>query len=182
MDEISLEWFGPYGFKKLLEEEALRKQFDCSGVYVWTDRVKGTERLYYVGKATGRPTLWRRQMQHYSMSIGGMYFIPEDFRVSRVSWNPDPKLFEVRDVLLGEEKYLELVREAFRYTQTIEIHLCPIEAKLVADVERNLLHELTPDGTSWGTKSQPLNRLSIRHINAKWAKLRPSLLHENIET
>ncbi|MFH1862521.1 MAG: hypothetical protein ABH878_06865, partial [bacterium] len=81
------------------------------------------------------------------------------------------KKIEVIKTIRNEEKFIELVKDAFEFTKHIEIYLCPIEGNdmNVRLIERNLLFDLKPEGTIPGTKSEPSERCLIVHKNAKWA-------------
>lgn len=183
-ERLMLNWFGPYSLSDLLlgngegREETI-KEFCRPGVYLWTDfrdieEGKQQEVISYVGKASGAPTLWQRQAEHYLHLIGGYYKLPKawsppGWKSNNGSWAANFGDPDVLDVLFDQSKYLGLVKKTFEYATQVRIHLCPYAAERVKDIERNLLYDLRPKDTTWGTQSEPTRRLWIEHHNANWA-------------
>jgi len=173
MRQIKLFWKGPYEFHQLINDDSIRKEYQVRGVYIWILHHKSDEKkeLYYVGRASGKPNLWQRQWQHYKNYIGGIYDIPGEFRKSGEYWSNDVN-DKARNVILDKRKFLELVSEAFDFTKYLKIFLCPLkeeDPQHIKIVERNLLYDLQPTGTTGGKESEPSNRLKISHRNATWA-------------
>ncbi len=162
--KLVIKWEGPCQLANFFEPDT-RKKYDCPGVYLW---MEGAE-LYYVGRATGRPSLSWRQMQHYAYQISGLYDIPKKYRTSGDNWVPKRSQREVADVLLNQEKFRQLVGEGFRFADALSVYLyCARSGKDVRAIERNLLYDLRPTGTTWGTKTIPNLRLELQHQSATW--------------
>jgi len=167
---VTLEWDGPHTLPEFVRDSKLRKDFDQAGVYLMF--LSGEpERVNYVGKACGAPTLLRRQMEHYARQIGGLYTIPADHRRNKKEWVPDLRDPSVAQTVLNKNDFLALIEDAFDLAKKTEVYLAPYEDKeVLKQIERNLLYDLQPSGTKWGTKSPPPTVLDIRHKKAKWAK------------
>ena len=169
---IKLRWEGPFTCSELLRSTDNKKQFSVPGVYLWTDTriVENESRdvLTYVGKASGSPTLWYRQADHYFHIISGYYKIPAQYRVCKQPWGLDYNKPESFDVLFDLERYQQLVREAFASASQMRIFLCPCDLD-VKVVERNLLYDLCPTDTTMGTKTEPPQPMAFVHQDAKWA-------------
>lgn len=155
---LDLRWSKGYSFQQLLANDDLRKEFNCPGVYLHLDNRRSEgERAAYVGKASGAPSLWRRQYDHYVHYIGGLYVIPESTQhENSYTWTPGPDNEKTRSTVFCREAFHEIVDLAFDYVQTVTIHLCKLptagEAKIV---ERRLLWDLEPIDTTAGTKTRP---------------------------
>jgi hypothetical protein len=165
---VRLIWEGPYAMRDFLAP-TLRDHFDCAGVYLRIERFSGTERLSYVGKASGTPSLYVRQQQHYAHAIGGLYSIPKDFRADGKLWDPKWGEPDVNDVLLDLTRYQRLVRDAFNWASACTVYLARLPAQQAEDVERQLLYDLRPTMTRRGTKGVPAKRISIVHEDATWS-------------
>lgn len=166
---IDFHWHGPFRLSELLRSKEKRAEFDTPGVYLWTEYRDEEEVISYVGKASGQPSLWARQTEHYLRMIGGGYKIPAERRSTNTDWEIDFSNPEVLDVLFDLTNYQDLVKDAFQHAAAVNIFLCKLEKTPVNDAERNLLYDLQPVDTSWGTKSEPSRPLSIVHKNAEWA-------------
>ena len=138
------------------------------GVYLWLDHFRQPEKICNVGRATGSPTLWSRQWAHYCALISGHYLLPEGAGPCGAKWAMDYRSAAVAKVVFDEVKYVELVHLCFSYAQQIRIHLCPVERDFVKAVERQLLFELQPLDTTWGTKTRPRDALDLSHESAAW--------------
>jgi hypothetical protein len=164
MREIELIWDGPFTFHDLLKNENNRKKYSCSGVYLWKEVSDGKTVIAYVGKASGSPDLYQRQFQHYVSQIGGHYVIPTAYRSKKEKdWSCDRNNPEVLDIIFDKEKFIEIVSDGFSYINHLEIFLAPVSSNLVNIVERNLLFDLKPIRTKWGTKTEPSERIKIEH-------------------
>lgn len=162
--EIELTWDGPYKLSDFMSDGELRKHYDYPGVYLWLEDYGDDSRISYVGRATGKPTLARRQMQHYAYTVSGLYSIPREFRRNRTEWIPDWTKPDVAGVLLDKEKYLELIDDAFRYSSIIDVYLFrALNGENVHALERILLYSLQPTGTKWGTLTKPNPELKLIH-------------------
>lgn len=183
-EQLKLEWHGPYSLRDLLRGEGKlkkepKKDFHTAGVYLWTEAREIEEGhpqdvISYVGKASGAPTLWQRQAEHYLLLVAGYYRLPKawsppEWKSKNCSWAANFSDPEVLDVLFDQTRYLNLVKHAFEYASQVSVHLCPCDAALVMNIERNLLYDLCPKDTTRGTKSEPSCRMQIEHTNANWA-------------
>lgn len=168
--EIVMDWEGPYKLSEFFIDPAMKDKYDRPGVYLWIEELpNGKKRLSYIGRATGRPTLWKRHLQHYAFLVGGLYTIPKEFRRSYKDWIPDWTKEEAAATILSVEKFLNVVEEGFRYAVACSIYLWPSKPDVdVRLIERNLLYDLQPTSTIWGTKSEPVTRLNIRHREPAW--------------
>ena len=169
--EVRLTWKGPYKLRDFFGNPDLDRTFSCPGVYIWIERKGSDECLSYVGKASGSPTLARRQRQHYAFGIGGLYTIPSEFRkMAKERWVPDWSKPDVYEVLLERSRFHMLVDDAFNYIDACDVHLARAasggEAKLI---ERQLLFDLQPTGTKWGCRSPPGYPIRLVHRRATWA-------------
>ncbi|MFA6224069.1 MAG: hypothetical protein WC647_17345 [Desulfomonilaceae bacterium] len=160
-DEIKLCWKGPFSFKDLLTNERYKKDYKCSGVYLW--EMASAEAPQYIGKATGRPGLWLRQFHHYISLIGGHYTVPPQFTNNGKEWICDYEKNEVLEILFNEQKFKEVISYGFRYAAAIKIFLAKLSQEKVNIVERNLLHDLKPSTTFWGTQTVPKELVKIVH-------------------
>jgi hypothetical protein len=169
-EEIVLRWDGPHCLRDLFGNDHLKQKFSCPGVYLWIQQYNGHQTLNYVGKASGSPTLYHRQLQHYQYFIGGLYTIPNEFRKCGKDWVPDWNKEEVYSVLLDKSKFLDVVNEAFDCINAYSVHMAKLatagEAKAI---ERQLLFDLKPTGTKWGCSTPPAVPIKIVHSNATWA-------------
>lgn len=168
--EIELYWSEPFTPKALLAtENGFREDYDKPpGVYIWTEIVASVETLAYVGRATGNPTLWVRQFQHVLNTLGGQMSIPADFREEKVDWRMNYNDKSVVDIVLDKEKFVKALSGFYHYLDCTRVYLAPCDSSLVKTVERNLLFDLRPTRTSWGTRSEPSDRLTFIHHNATW--------------
>jgi len=165
--KIVLNWRGPFLPTEFLESASPEAE---AGVYIWVAELAGERWVEYVGKATGRPTLWRRQQEHVANTIGLRYTIPGAVRSTGVEWIPNTYPKNKKD-LLDDERRGQLVKEALSYLNSIEIFLASLpdlDSKTLGFVERNLLWALQPRSTSLGTKSPPPVPLDIEHRSASW--------------
>jgi hypothetical protein len=144
----------------------MEKQYSCSGVYLWTEEGPTVDTIAYIGKAGGSPTLFYRHLQHYMGYLGGTYTIPKEFRNSSEDWMLDIKKDEVQSTIFNLEKFKAVVEEGFLYAKKLSIYLAPAPTEKVADIERNLLYQVKPTRTNWGTNSKPGNEMIIRHTGA----------------
>src|SRR5690242_18255150 len=96
MTDILLEWSQPFSFKDLILNEQLKADYNKSGVYIWISPKKPSSsemEIAYVGKASGKPSLWARQIQHYKFQISGLYKIPENY-FGDLEWNATDEMVE----------------------------------------------------------------------------------------
>ncbi len=139
-EQLVVEWDGPHSLSAFIAEPGLRERFDKPGVYLWIETLpNGTCRLSYVGRATGRPSLWKRQMQHYASMVGGLYTIPKEFRADGKAWVPDWTKPETASTLLDRSKFAAVIEDAFRYAAACQVYLWVVPSGTdVRIVERNL--------------------------------------------
>ena len=165
---MKLIWDGPYTFLDILTLDEFRNKYKSkSGVYLWIEDLQNMKRLYYIGKASGSPCLWMRHLQHYAYAIGGIYSMPKEYTKTGIDWKPNWWESKVSAVLLDKAKFKEIVDYGFDYTNHMRLYFAEHSGN-VSEVERQLLFDLQPTGTDWGTKSPPGNPINIEHINATW--------------
>lgn len=163
-----LKWHGAFTFEELLTSAANKAEFSKPGVYLWIDEFCKPEKICYVGRATGAPDLWIRHWAHYISLIAGHYQLPGVAGPDGTPWEMAPANPAVIATVFEEDKYLALVRAGFAYAKHLRLFLCPLNAELVRMVERQLLYELQPVGTTWGRKTAPITLLSLIHESASW--------------
>ena len=155
-----LKWHGRYTFGELLTDVRLEESFDRPGVYIQTEKQGDVEFASYIGKS--HSSLVSRQFEHYRKCIGGLYTIPSYIRKSDkpfVPYIPNP---EYHDIILDKNRFLELVSEGFDYAASIGIYFCGLEAASeIKGVERNLLYQIKPIWSYWGTLSKPHKELTF---------------------
>lgn len=169
--DMSAIWHGPYPVRDFVTDHKLFDRFDSPGIYLWTETLPtGQSRLAYVGKAEGRPTLAARQRTHYVLTISGTYSIPTEFIKDREKgWAVNWEDSEVVEILIDCKRYLKIVSCGFDYVAACKVYLWPYRGDVsLKIIERNLLYDLRPTGTTMGTKSVPPQKVSIRHENALW--------------
>jgi hypothetical protein len=176
---MDLTWQGPFSFHGLIRDRANHEIYNKAGVYLWVERLPGEEeRILYVGKATGKPSLGMRHFIHYMHFIGGLWNIPKDFPSGEKEWIPsldsriNPDSNAVLEVILDREKFKKHVDRAFAYIEHLKIYLCPLEnlgSFELANVERNLLFNLKPAATKQGTMTSPKDPIEFTHKKALWA-------------
>lgn len=157
---IELIWRPPVTFRQLFTDDQIRSELSHPGVYFHTDHREG--RVAYVGKASGHPDLWRRNYTHFLNLIGGLSLIPTlDSDSYAYDWLPNPKeenpnKEEYFSTLLDQGRFTEIIGKAYRYSEMIMLHFCPLKSQEDAKlVERELLFALEPLDTDRGTKSPP---------------------------
>lgn len=170
---IPLIWSEPVSLERFVQGDVFRADaYKGSGVYTWIIKPPGRpddERLVYVGRATSATTLTRRLRQHYLGQISGSYTIPAEFRDSAGQWNIDWDCPEVTKTLACEDAFTQVVRQGFAVARASMISVAAVREDLVRDVERQLLWDLQPIDTTWGTRSAPHVRLRFQHVGAVWA-------------
>ena len=170
--KVTLHWQGPFTLPKFLQSVEYTNEFKGkSGVYLWTEPDDVGKVLTYVGCASGKPCLWIRQFQHYMNLIGGQYNIPAEFRHDKQQWGLKYENEICKRVVFDLEQFKMLAADAFAYVERTRIFVCPWPAAEVETIERNLLWDLQPRDTTWGTRTPPSMRLDISHQNALWASL-----------
>lgn len=167
---VSLQWKGPFKLSEFIECESLREDFKKPGVYLHLYVGEEVAKLWYIGRSNS--SLSKRQIEHYRCTIGGLYNMPKEHKPMQngEDWNPDPLKKEMRDVCLGQERYLDYIKTAFSFAETIEVYLAECSKDQVNDVEGALLLKLQPCGTIRGTKSGSYRVLKIDHANSPWTR------------
>lgn len=165
---VTLEWHGPHLLSEFPRRRELGAEFNVPGVYLWIEELPSVagKRLSYVGKASGKPTLYARQLQHYAFTVGGLYMIPGELRKDRTKWAVDWAKPECVAVMLDEEQFIGVVRDGFRLAAASAVYLAPYRGDDLGVIESNLLYALQPTGTDRGTKYPPKTRVEIRHTKA----------------
>lgn len=158
---VELNWEGPFSFKELLLTKEYKEKFKCSGVYLW--KTPDSNVVEYVGRASGNPSLWVRQFQHYICLIGGHYHIPAPFTDTGNKWVCNHENSEALDTLFDEMKFNKVTAYGFRYAAAINIYLAKLSFDKVNWVERNLLYDLQPSTTDWGKKTAPDHPIILIH-------------------
>jgi hypothetical protein len=169
METVTLRWNGPYGFGQLITDKELRTRWNVPGVYLHVTPAGQGETIYYVGKATGAPSLFKRQLEHYQHYICGAFDIPAEVRRSGTYWRLNLNEFGVAETITDREKLLELVEDGFEYASSFKIFLAEAPRERVGVIEKNLLYDLQPVGNTRGMKKQPTEEINIVHENARWA-------------
>ncbi len=174
---MKLEWSCEYSLEELLRSNPNAKdEFWCPGVYIWLRPKSLNDNkmiISYVGKSQN---LWLRQWEHYRLQVGGLYTIPEGFRGGDKEWWPSwtekngPTREEYMDTIFDLEKIQKIVEDGYHLAQAYRVYLCPTDEEIIGNVERNLLYDLQPKDTTWGTGSPPKEKLDIVHKNAEWLK------------
>lgn len=176
---MKLEWSHKYSLEELLRlDKDAKKEFWCPGVYIWLRPISRNDKkmiISYVGKSQN---LWIRQWEHYRLQIGGLYTIPKGFREGDKEWWPswkdkgEPTREEYMDNIFNLEQIQEIVKDGYALSQTYRVYLCSIikeeEKTIINNIERNLLYDLQPEDTIWGTGSPPKEKLDLVHENAEW--------------
>ncbi|MFX0141786.1 MAG: hypothetical protein ACFFDN_49570 [Candidatus Hodarchaeota archaeon] len=173
MREIILNWEGPYNFKELICSNKLKNKYSCSGIYIWLFINEEKSEVLYIGKTTGSPTLFERQIQHYMFYIGGLYKIPKEYRNIKKEWNFDIKLNEVKDTIINLEKFCNIIRDGFNFAnnEKFKIYFCRKDSSEVASIERQLLYDFKPKLTKWGTVTLPKDEIKILNKNLPLKKV-----------
>jgi len=168
--ELSLYWNGPFTCRELLCSEENRKTFSAPGVYLWVDKQRDPSEISYVGKASGRPDLWTRLWDHYCSLIGGRYQLPGSACFDGRAWEMAPDHRDVVEKVFDKSQFKRLVDDAFGYVERLRIFLCKLDnAAPLKMIERQLLFELKPTDTKWGTTTPPIAFLKQVHESAGWA-------------
>lgn len=167
MATVSLFWRGPYSFSALLDHSPAWA--GARGVYLWHAPFDAIAKktVTYVGKASGSPSLLKRQRDHYASYIGGRYYIPGLFRDCGVAWVPN-QYPDVKAVMVDKQAWVRLISECFEYAAQVEVfvaQLTEFENAELAGIERTLVYEMQPRINARGKSSQPLNRIEIAHEN-----------------
>lgn len=163
---VRLKWKGPFPFKDFLLNPKYNDEFSCPGVYMWVIEHDRRKCIQYIGKSQ---SVFHRILDEFFLQIGCKYSIPKEFRSCRKDWHcnfNDKKIF---DILLHKEKLLNLIGESFDYIMRNKLYIACQENegnKFIGMVERNLLWQLQPCRTKWGTMSKPKNVLSFIHVGA----------------
>ena len=179
-ERITLEWSEGRRLRDfaLDTSEGHVKRFNRAGAYIWVvSTPEDDSYLSYVGKATGSPTILARMRTHYLLYIGVGYsiplpFVPQEYVVNsaRKRWEVDWSSAVCVNALADEERVVELARCGFRFVDAITVHVADVERLHVKAVERQLLWDLQPRGTTGGTMTAPAPRqVDIWHKNVAWA-------------
>ena len=178
--ENTLTWEGPFTFRQFISQEYKDKYHENKdkkrGVYLWiepTTRNGKEYRTSYVGKASGSPSLWTRQFQHFKFFRGGLYTIPEE-HFDRGEWRaiPEEHIFKA---LFDPFRFHDIVNQSFEYMEKLKIYLAPVGEEVsnteLKMIERNLTYTLQPiDKYTPGKKTPPNEEqiLQIVHTGADW--------------
>lgn len=163
MGSITLNWEGPYALKDFLTKY---KEYEKPGVYFWISPDElGVQNISYIGKSES--SIRKRMIEHYRNLIAGLYtMLPHERINSKKEWRPDTSLPNVIKVITCEEKYIEIIKDGFKLAndpQTSTIYVATLEKDKTKHVERQLLFDIKPSGTKWGTKTEPPNPITIKH-------------------
>lgn len=173
---MHLKWSRGFSFSELLRTPALQKQFNCPGVYVHIDNRPG---VAYVGKASGSPSLWLRQYQHYVQFVGGLYLLPaEAGDTDNYAWHPGPDIEGNLNTVFNRALFGKVVDLAFAYVPNISIHLCPLKSDEAKTAERELLWALQPRDTVRGTRTPPKQDVSFVHECRNFTDLQKRLRND----
>ncbi len=162
----------PFWFLEAPANELARRcaKEGVRGVYMWVCSIGNRCWIDYIGKATGSPTLIRRQQEHVENQLGLRYRIPKEFMPGDEDWVPGvyPKNTAW---LLDPHKRALLIDAARTYLDASTVFLAPqpeMSSQELRLLERNLLWDLQPLGTTPGTKTPPKEQQDIVHVNAGW--------------
>lgn len=163
MHNVTLAWVGPFKLHQIVQRQNLSAEFDDHGVYVWLNNLQ--HRISYVGKAD-TTTLWKRQYDWYWSGISGQSMIPGDMP-KNYSWIPNR--YEIADIITDEDRYIELVRRAFRYMHNFDVYVAATQGKaVIKKIEQLLLFSLHPDDTKCPA-SEPECEFTLSHQKEPWA-------------
>ncbi len=169
MTEVILEWLGPYKLRELPQHQ---QRLECPGVYMWVERPPNDPYgfLEYAGKASGSPSLFARQIEHYHAYLGARYVVPlwaaQEYGREWGSALHDPKVIEI---LFDKQKIMRVISDAFEYAHTLDFYFAPYKGpQPLTVVERNLIWDLQPRGNSQGRRTLPGQPLDLLHKNATW--------------
>jgi hypothetical protein len=168
MDTITLSWDGPHRFADFLDEVSFPWAHKA-GLYFWVApyESRDIEAVTYVGKASGSPSLLKRQRDHYANYIGGRYVIPGIFRGCGEIWIPN-QYPSVKSIMTDRNAWLELISECIDYVASVRIYVCPLpdsDKSTIARLERELIFDMQPKVNSRGKARKPTADLAIRHEN-----------------
>ncbi len=168
LSSVDLLWHGPFSFETLLVDQKTRDTFSGKpGVYLWVVNQPTGPRITYIGKASGRPDLIKRHLEHYRGYISGAYFIPAWALKSKTDWNVDPYNNEhVKSILFHRDKLCSFVAEAFDYTAHIQIFLARISPKHQAElhsIEKAMIYQEQPEENQRDKKSKPETEMQLHH-------------------
>lgn len=163
MRRVELSWLGPFTLKQIVSRENLPIEFQGQGVYVWIN--KRHDRIAYVGKASS-VSLWKRQFDWYWSGISGQSLIPSG-TPGKPEWIPDRT--KVAETITDEDRYVDLVRKAFRYMPNYEVYVAGVkETDVISRLEQLLLFSLQPDDTKF-PGAEPESEIAIDQIGAPWS-------------
>lgn len=86
---IDLPWEGPFNFCTLLTDQKIKERFAKPGIYLWIVDQPGGTKIIYIGKASGKPNLVKRQIEQYRSYISGASGIPAWALKSKTRWKAD---------------------------------------------------------------------------------------------
>lgn len=168
---IDLTWEGPYSFVDFLSDASLRKRFDTAGVYLWiVNHPENKRRITYIGKASGKPDLAKRQVDHFRYYISGAYFIPDWARKSKTPWNADwVNNPEITETLTHKDKLCSFVDETFAYVSLFQIYLATVSGNdvlILPSIEKSLIYEVQPVENMRGKLKKPNQQVQTRHLGS----------------
>lgn len=171
--EITLNWSRAYNFIELVRaDKELKDKYSkpAPGVYIHTDHRTGN--VSYVGKVSGRPSLWDRQFQHYKNYIGGLYLIPDiDSKSREYIWQASDKQESI-DIMCDENKFMSIIHKSFEYTRKVNINLCILSTHEEAKaVERELIWALQPLDTKNGRMTPPNFTINLIHNCSEFSEI-----------
>lgn len=166
MKDIILEWYGPLNILDFINDKTLSDKFQKPGIYLWNDDVI-QNCITYIGKASGKPTLKKRMVEHYLNFVSARYTIPGKYRSSGVEWNLDLNSKVIMESLGQIGKLKGLVEEAYHYATNIELYLAPTDTNEGLDeIERSLIYHFQPTRNKRHKQKVPNVKLNIEHIGA----------------
>lgn len=165
MKKVLLEWEGPFTFKEMILDKKIKEKYATSGLYIWIYADNKKSEILYVGKASGKPNLIERQIQHYMSYLGGLYYIPKEYTNKNQDWIFDSKSEIVQKIITHLDRFCEIVKGGFNFVndKKIMIYFCKQDSANIRKIERQLLYNLKPKLTKMGTKTKPKDEIEIIH-------------------
>ena len=144
----------------LIRDTGLRKELArAGGIYLWEDK-SPDGRPAYIGKATSRTGLWKRQLQWYFMQINGQAQIPKKYRQNKEHWKFDRDNLQCIETITNKDLFNELVNDAHSYVKHITVYWVELPDDKLNDVEGMLITKLDP----WSNSKCPKSSLSASDV------------------
>lgn len=144
------------------------------GIYLWEDKFPDGKdgRCAYVGKATSKTGLWKRQLVWYFQQINGQAQIPGEIRQSRELWRFDSTSPNCIQTITNIDFFKSLVDDAFHYVKQITVFWAELSDDdlnkagcTLSDIEHTLMWKPNPRpwANSQGIKYPPSVPVTVEH-------------------